>query len=134
MITIDRPKVAVTVRAEKRGDADIWVELCFELREPDGLRWFAHAGEFQSHIEGTDELAKSYDLEDWESGIQSGFFFIARKANRMPPPPVRIFEVSGRLGGEDMVGLARAAEAGFAALLNFNWSSPQTEWTIVIAR
>lgn len=60
-------------------------------------------------IEPLDELAETYDLENWESGLLSGYFFACRRAGRMPPPPVRVSELVGSLGSADMQGIVAAA-------------------------
>lgn len=124
----------MSIREEKRGEPNIWVEVCFELRNPDELGWIVHTGDFQCRIDGADDLARSYDLENWESAIKSGLFYIARKANRMPPPAVSIFELSGRLAGQDMVGLTRVAEAGLADQLNLNLPISPYEWIVAVTR
>lgn len=133
MITIDRRDLLVAVRAENSSDSTVWVELVFELRKPDGLGWLVHASDFNSWIEGTDDLARGYDLENWESAIKSGFFFVARQAGRTPPP-IRIWEITGRLGAGDIGGIARAAEAGLAELLNFALPSCHAEWGVQVTR
>jgi len=134
LITIEREQLQVSVRAETSTDQTVWVELVFELREPDGLGWLVHASDFSCCVEGTDELARSYDLENWESAIKSGIIFVARRANRMPPSPVRLREINGRLGAGDIGGIARAAEAGFAELLNIPLPHTPEDWNIRVTR
>ena len=134
MITIERKRLQVSVRAEKGSDQTVWVELIFELREPDGLGWLVHASDFSCCVEGTDDLARSYELENWESAIKSGILFIARKANRIPPSSVRLWAINGRLGAGDIGGIARAAEAGFAELLNIPLPCTQEEWNVCVTR
>lgn len=87
-------------------------------------------------VEPLDELAASYELENWKSGLLSGYFWVCRKAGRMPPPPLSIPELSGALASDDMFGVVRAAEVAAATLFGVPvpaTSADTAEWVATIA-
>lgn len=125
---------AYSVQATRRDDPARWVRLTLSLRDVgDGLGYLAHAAMMTCSVEPLDEVSESYTLENWESGLLSGYFFICRRAKRMPPPPILLSELHGALKSDDMDGIVRAAEMASALLFGKpEIVPPSNDWTIAI--
>jgi hypothetical protein len=114
-----------TATAVKVGDPSRWVRVTFGLRDDDAL-----PATTVSAVEPRDELAGTYGLENWKSGLLSGYFWVCRRARRMPPPPILLFELDGSLGSDDMNGVADAAAALAARLFDVDPPPPSAEWVV----
>lgn len=125
----------VTATATKADDPTRWVRLTLALRDADeGEGCLAHAAVMTCAVRPRDELSATYLLENWESGLLSGYFFVCRRARRMPPPPLLLSELTGALGSEDMSGVVRAAEAAAARLFGIQLpSADSSEWVVTVA-
>lgn len=121
--------------AARVADPGRWVRLTLSLRDAasgEAGGGLTHAVPFSCQIEPLDELAAEYDLENWESGLLSGYFFACRRSGRLPPPPVRVSELAGALRAEDMGGVVRAAEAAAAYLFGNAYPADEREWRAVV--
>jgi hypothetical protein len=116
-----------TAIATKVGDPSRWVRLTFGLRDGDGL-----AATTLLAVEPRDELAGTYGLENWKSGLLSGYFWVCRRARRMPPTPISISELSGSLSSADMEGVVKAAEAVAARLFDVEPPPQSAEWGVSV--
>jgi hypothetical protein len=102
-----------------------WAQITLSLLEPFGGGQFLHYPEdFSCQIQGADDLAATYDLKNWESGVMSGAFYAFRRLKR---PRVRILvsEMVGFLRSEDMPALALASTIGVTELLEADVSPLQ---------
>ncbi len=108
-----------TATATRVDDPSRWVRLTFGLRDGTGL-----PATTLLTVEPRDELAGTYGLENWKSGLLSGYFWVCRRARRMPPPPISISELSGSLSSEDMEGVVKGAEAVAARLFGVDPPAP----------
>jgi hypothetical protein len=118
-----------TATATRIGDPSRWVRLTFGLREGDGL-----SATTLLAVEPQDALAGTYGLENWKSGLLSGYFWVCRRARRMPPHPISISELTGSLASDDMEGVVKAAEAVAARLLGVELPPPSPEWGVTVTR
>ena len=116
-----------TATATRVGDPSRWVRLTFGLRTGDDLPATTHLA-----VEPRDELAGTYGLENWKSGLLSGYFWVCRRARRMPPQPISISELSGSLSSDDMEGVVKAAEAIAARLFGVEPPPPSAEWGVTV--
>lgn len=125
---------AYSVKATRRDEPARWVQLTLSLRDgDDGLGHLAHAAMMTCAVEPLDERSRTYSLENWESGLLSGYFYICRRAKRMPPPPILLSELQGSLKAEDMEGIVKAAESASAHLFDRPELAPSSvEWTVAI--
>lgn len=132
MNTID-PRTTVTATATRSDDPGRWVRLTLGLRDAtDELPFLAHASTFLGAVEPLDPLAEEYTLENWESGLLSGVGYYVR---RSPPFRLRATELVGRLGSDDMDGVAGAAGAAVARLLAFDPEpAPPAGWLVAASR
>ena len=132
MGTTNGHPAAVTATAVRADHPDRWVRLTLSLRPPGGaLGELSHAASFAGGIEPRDDLAATYELENWESGLLSGYYFVCRRARRMPPSPLRVSELTGSLAAEDMTGVAHAAAVAAAHLFGYDPAQVSTPgWTV----
>lgn len=103
-----------TATATRAADPTRWVRLTIGLRNGDPALATSFA------VEPRDDLAGTYGLENWKSGLLSGYFFVCRRARQMPPPPIVISELCGSLSSDDMEGVVKAAEAAAAHLFGIS--------------
>lgn len=124
------PDRLVTATATRLADPTRWVRLSLALRgEGDAPTTPLLA------VEALDDLAAGYELENWKSGLLSGYFWVCRKAGRIPPPPISISELAGALASGDMHGVVRAAEAAAAELFDVPLppaSVEAAEWAVSV--
>jgi hypothetical protein len=116
-----------TATATNVGDPSRWARLTFGLRagaDRPATTLLA--------VEPRDELAGTYGLENWKSGVLSGYFWVCRRTRRMPPPLISISELSGSLSSDDMEGVVKAAEAIAAHLFGVEPPPPSAEWGVTI--
>ncbi|HVC95251.1 MAG TPA: hypothetical protein VND64_16265 [Pirellulales bacterium] len=93
-----------------------WASLGFSLRDDvDEGRFLVYSAHFLCEIDRLDEIATSYCLENWESGVISGATFAFRRL-KQPLKRLLISELRGRLQSQDMDVLALAAMIGVSAL------------------
>jgi hypothetical protein len=125
-------ETTATATATRADDPGRWVRLAIGLRATvgDGRIVLTHASPFVGGVERLGDLAAGYDLENWESGLLSGYLFICRRAGRKPPPPLRLFELTGRLGAEDMSGVVAAAELATARLFGYPHTPAHAGWLV----
>ncbi|HUY34345.1 MAG TPA: hypothetical protein VMV69_16485 [Pirellulales bacterium] len=81
----------------------------------DEGRFLVYSGHFLCEVDGLDEIAASYCLENWESGVISGATFAFRRL-KQPLKRLLISELRGRLRSQDMDVLALAAMIGVCTL------------------
>jgi hypothetical protein len=106
-----------------RGEArhrqlDLGVKLALSLAaNRDERRWLVYPARFAIDLEGADELAATYQLENWESGLISGALFGLRTAGGSPGQfRLLVREFSGRLRSQDLDALAHLAAQCVTAL------------------
>lgn len=133
MSTTEATPAAVTVTGTRADDPRRWVRLTLALRDKsDGLGVRAHAANFLGAVEPLDELAEEYALENWESGLLSGAIFAGRKGGVLPPY-LLLSELVGRLGSDDMEGVAHATAVGVARLLGVDPARiPTPGWQVLV--
>jgi hypothetical protein len=132
-LTGDSTAGEVTVTAVRADDPGRWVRLTLAIRGDDGVDGFlTHAVPFTCDIKPLDERSAGYDLENWESGLLSGYFYVCRRAGRKPPPRLRVCELSGALGSMDMLGVVRAAELAAARLFGADHDPAAGEWVVAV--
>jgi hypothetical protein len=119
----------------RHDDHVLHVELSISLL-PDGSgkRFLVYPSRFACEIDGVDEPAGSYHLENWESALTSGAFFALRKAGLTPQGQrllVRAFR--GRLRAQDMDVVASLAAQCVSALCGeSNSVTPPPQWQFEI--
>jgi hypothetical protein len=92
-------------------------------------RFIDYSAHFLCQIDGLDELASTYTLKNWESGILSGAYFAFRK-QRKAPIRFLVSELRGRLRAEEMEVLALASTVAVSRLLGSEKSDCQISgWT-----
>lgn len=117
-----------TATATRVGDPDRWVRLTFGLRAGDGVPTSTLLA-----VEPQDELSATYGLENWKSGLLSGYFWVCRRARRMPPPPISISELCGSISSDDMEGVVKAAEVVAARLFGIEPPPASPEWVVKVS-
>ena len=99
---------AIEVRGRRTDGSGRWFRLRLSLRPKRSGPLVTHPAGFTCGLQAADDLAATYKLENWESGIVSGLGFALR---RTPDRDwgVELSVVEGTVGSPDMTGLARAA-------------------------
>ena len=99
---------AVHVSARRTDCPGRWFHIALSCCDRGTDPFLNHAGSFEAKIDPMDELAKTYSLDNWESGILSGIHFVLR---RMPSREwgVILSKLEGCLGSDDMTALATGA-------------------------
>lgn len=102
----------------RKENALIWCCLEFQLEdaEEDSFR-ISYSKDFIYQIETIDEMSKSYELQNWESGVLSGIFYALRQCDALSGKRIIMHRLVGRLGAPDMDGVAFAAVLETAKLL-----------------
>ena len=102
----------------QRGELGLSAHLALSLRENGaGRRLLVYPSRFECALEGVDEPAASYHLENWESGLLSGALYGLRKAGRSPENTrLVVHKFECRLRSEDMDVLSQLAAQCVAAL------------------
>jgi hypothetical protein len=78
-----------------------WASLGLSLRDDvDEGRFLVYSAHFFCEVDGLDEIAASYCLENWESGVISGATFAFRTL-KQPLKRLLISELRGRLRSQD---------------------------------
>ncbi len=100
----------------RHASGERWASLGLSLRDDiDVGRFLVYSAHFLCEIDGLDEIAASYCLENWESGVISGATFAFRRL-KQPLKRLLISELRGRLQSQDMDVLAQAAMIGVSTL------------------
>jgi len=90
-----------------------WVEVALSLGEPfEGGRLIEYPESFSSELSGADELAASYGLNNWESGIIDGALYAFRGFYKLSRSRVLLSELKGSLRAQDLPALAYAVTIG----------------------
>ena len=109
---------AICYGSARLSKLNLEIRIALSLAEScnDG-RFLVYPSQFTCQIEGADNLASSYHLENWEAGLISGALFALRQLGR-PPESTRLLvrEFSGRLRSEDLDIVARLATQCVASL------------------
>ena len=103
-----------------------WAQLGFSLLDHfHGGKLLIYPDHFSCQIKGADDLAGTYDLKNWESGVMSGAFYAFRLLNQ-PRMRILVSEMEGNLRSSDMPALAMASAVAVAELLDGDVSGLQT--------
>jgi hypothetical protein len=103
-------------RAQREGQ-DRWARVVLSLEDPfTGGQFLRYPQPFLCRIEGVDELASTYSVENWQTGIMSGAFYAFRLL-KQPRRRILVSELEGKLGSDDMPALALAATVAVTKLL-----------------
>jgi hypothetical protein len=97
---------------------DRWAEIAFSLGDRfEGGSLLLYPEHFSCRIQGADDLAATYGLKNWESGVLSGAFYAFRSL-KQPRMRLLVSALEGYLRSEDMPALALAATIGVTELLD----------------
>ena len=121
----------ITVQAHRRDEPGRWVRLRLGLRDRSaGEPFLAHGTAYACAIEPGDDVARRYGPANWESGILSGAGYAWRRwlsDNR----GLLVSELTGRLKGGDIDGIAAATLGAAAALLGRDYpTDAHSEWSV----
>jgi hypothetical protein len=105
------------VARAQREDQDRWARAVLSIEDPfTGGQFLRYPEQFLCRIEGVDELASTYGVENWQTAIMSGAFHAFRRL-KQPRRWILVSELEGKLGSEDMPALAMAATGAVTKLL-----------------
>jgi hypothetical protein len=102
----------ITVR--KRTDHDQWVTVELETRSETAGSFVEWCGERSYNIVAVDDSARTYEVQNWESGVVSGSLFFWR---RQAIAGVVLSEVRGQLAGDGIDAIAFATSVAIARSL-----------------
>ena len=110
---------------------DCWIRFAFGLtKEYIGGELLQFPNLEKVSIQGVDDLASSYTLTNWKSGIVSGAHYAFRTL-QIPRQHLLVSEFSGRLRSTDMDALANASALAIARLAGKDFTGLSAEqWTV----
>jgi hypothetical protein len=124
-----------TVRGRRTTDPTQWFIMTMRLGEVCGGGYdiLAYPPSFQSEVDPKDDLAASYTMENWQSGILSGLFYGYRKVGQEQRQQVLLEELRGQLAADGTDALAHAATALLVHLFGQDSSSVALDgWVLTI--
>ena len=123
----------ITVTAQRRNQPSRWIRLTLALRHrPAGEPFVRYAPGYRCSVDPDDQRAGSNNASIWESGILSGVGYAWRRW-MSDGQGLLLKELTGRLAGDDVEGVAAAAHMATATMLGREYlPGAHRDWELAV--